>query len=200
MLNWAPSITFEEAFIVKQINPGKALCVALIMGAAMLTTTAMADPMQGGHSAYGMSRGMMGNYGENYSMGNPMMGGYGHSGAMGQEMMGQGMMGAYGMSPNMMGNPSLRPDLKLTAEQRNRIAKIREEVRRKHWDLMGKMQDEQAQMNEQYNANKRDDAAVSKSYRQISEFRHQMFDLSLSAESQIDAVLTPEQREKQKQD
>ena len=39
---------------------------------------------------------------------------------------------------------------------------------------------------------------MSKSYRKMSEFRHQMFDLSLSARKQIDAVLTKEQREKQR--
>ena len=42
---------------------------------------------------------------------------------------------------------------------------------------MGKMQDERSQMNEQYNADPRDDAALSKSYRKMSELRQQMFDL-----------------------
>jgi Spy/CpxP family protein refolding chaperone len=97
-----------------------------------------------------------------------------------------------------MGNYAPRADLNLTTEQRSKIGKIQESVRRKHWDLMGKMQDEQAQMNEQYNSDNRDDAAISKSFRKISEFRHEMFDLSLSAQSQIDAVLTKEQREKQR--
>jgi len=63
---------------------------------------------------------------------------------------------------------------------------------------MGQMQDEQAQMNEQYYSDNRDDAALSKSYRKMSELRHQMFDLSLSVQKQIDAVLTRQQREKQK--
>ena len=63
---------------------------------------------------------------------------------------------------------------------------------------MGKMQDEQSQMNEQYYSDQRDDATLSKSYRKMSDLRHQMFDLSLSAQTQIDAVLTKEQREKLK--
>ncbi|MEO8304815.1 MAG: Spy/CpxP family protein refolding chaperone, partial [Betaproteobacteria bacterium] len=66
----------------------------------------------------------------------------------------------------------------------------------KHWDLMGKMQDEQSQMNEQYDSNPRDDAALSKSFRNMSELRQQMFDLSLGARRQMDAVLTTEQRSK----
>lgn len=91
-----------------------------------------------------------------------------------------------------------RADLKLTAEQRGKIAKIQNDVRRKHLELMGKMQDEQAQMGEQYNSVQRDDAALSKSYRNMSELRHQMFDLSLSARKQNDAVPTRDQRDKVK--
>lgn len=63
---------------------------------------------------------------------------------------------------------------------------------------MGKLQDEQSQMNEQYYSDQHDDAALSKSYRNMSELRHQIFDLSLSARKQIDTVLTPEQRDKLK--
>lgn len=104
----------------------------------------------------------------------------------------------YGMGPGMMGSYANRSDLNLSAEQRSKIAKIQNDVRRKHWEIMGKMQDEQALMNEQYYSEQRDDAALSKSYRNMSELRHQMFDLSLSAQKQIDAVLTKEQRDKMK--
>ena len=51
-------------------------------------------------------------------------------------------------------------------------------------------------MNERDLSDQSSDAALSKSYRNISELRHQMFDLSLSARRQIDSVLTKEQREK----
>ena len=61
---------------------------------------------------------------------------------------------------------------------------------------MGKMQDGQSQMNERYNADPRDDAALSKSYRKMSELRQQMFESSLAARKQMDTVLTAEQREK----
>jgi Spy/CpxP family protein refolding chaperone len=61
---------------------------------------------------------------------------------------------------------------------------------------MGKMQEEQARMNDQYYSDDRDDAALSKDYRKMSELRHQMFDLSLSTRKQTDAVLTKEQRSK----
>jgi len=49
-----------------------------------------------------------------------------------------------------------------------------------------------------YTSDQRDDAALSESYRKISDLRHQMFDLSLSAQKEIDTVLTREQRDKMK--
>lgn len=142
---------------------------------------------------------MMGpGWGGGYGMGPGMMGpGYGPGYGYG---MGPGMMGSfgpdYGMSSGTMFGYGTRPDLNLSAEQRSKIAKIQNDVRRKHWEIMGKMQDEQALMNEQYYSDQRDDAALSKSYRKMSELRQQMFDLSLSAQKQIDAVLTKEQRDK----
>jgi len=146
-----------------------------------------------------MGAGMMGGNGPGYGMGPGMMGGYGAGHGMGPGMMGPGMMGSGMMGSGMMGGYALGPDLNLTTEQRSKIAKVQDDARRKQWDLMGKMHDERSQMNELYSSDKRDDAALSKSYRKMSELRNQMFDLSLSAQKQIDAMLTQEQRDKLKQ-
>ncbi|MEO8936134.1 MAG: Spy/CpxP family protein refolding chaperone [Burkholderiaceae bacterium] len=179
---------------MKCINFHKTFGTALLIGGALVAVSAMADPPQSADAPYGMGPGMM----DDDGMGRGMMGNYGSGYGMGRG----GMMGdyssGYGMGRGMMGGFAPGPDLNLTAEQRVKITSIREDLRRKHWDLMGKMQDEQALMNEQYNADKRDDAAISKTYLKMSEFRHQMFDLSLNAQSQIDAVLTKEQRDKRK--
>ena len=116
-----------------------------------------------------------------------------------QGAYGRGMMGGYGqgqdynMGPGMMGGYGPGSNLNLSAEQRSKIAKIQDDARHKQWALMGKMQDEQAQMNEQYYSDNRDDAALSKNYRKMSDLRHEMFDLSLSTQKQTDAVLTKEQ-------
>lgn len=184
---------------MKHINLRKMLSAALLAGGMVVGANALADPPQGTHGAgmmggYGSGDGMMSG-GPGYDMGPGMMGGYGSGYGMGPSMM-DGQSSGYGMGSSMMGGYGSRADLNLTAEQRGKIAKIQNDVRRKHWDLMGKMQDEQSQMNEQYESDQRDDAALSKSYRNISELRQQMFDLSLSARRQIDAVLTTEQREK----
>ena len=72
-------------------------------------------------------------------MGPDMMGSYGQAGP--------GMMGGfgpgYGMGPGMMGGYGTGADLNLSAERRIKITKIQDDVRRKHWELMGKMQDDQ---------------------------------------------------------
>ena len=172
---------------MKRMNLRNALSAGILVGATAVAASAVANPPQGNSGPdYGMGPGMMGGYGS----------GYGSGHGMGPGMMGYGS--GYGMGPGMMDGYASRADLNLTAEQRSKIAKIQNDVRRKHWDLMGKMQDEQAQMNEQYYSDQRDDAPLSKSYRNMSELRQQMFDLSLSARRQIDAVLTQEQRDKLK--
>ena len=169
---------------MKHMNLRKALGVCVLMGGTVVAAGASAYPPQGDFGPdYGMGPGMMGGQGSGYGTGRGMMSGQGSG---------------YGMGPGMMDGYASGADLNLTADQRSKISKIRNDVRRKHWDLMGKMQDEQAQMNEQYHSDQRDDAPLSKSYREMSELRQQMFDLSLSARRQIDAVLTQEQRAKLK--
>jgi len=169
---------------MKRTNLRKTLGAVLLIGGTMMAASAMAEQPQG---AYGHGYGMMGGYGpgygqgRGYNMGPGMMGGYGQG---------------YGMGPGMMGDYGPQSNVNLSAEQRGKIAKIQNEARRKQWELMGKMEDEQAQMNEQYYSDNRDDAALSKDYRKMSELRHQMFDLSLSTQKQTDAVLTKEQHAK----
>ena len=181
---------------MKRMNLRKTLSAALLIGGTIAATTALADPPQGAYGpGYGMGPGMMGGYGGGYGYGPGMMGGYGAGYDMGPGMMG-GYGAGYGMGPGTRGGYGPGSDLNLTAEQRSKIAKIQGDVRRKQWDMMGKIQEEQSQMNEQYDSDKRDDAALSKSYRKMSDLRHQMFELSLSAQKQIDAVLTKDQREK----
>jgi Spy/CpxP family protein refolding chaperone len=169
---------------MKRMSLHKTLSAAMLVGGTIFGASALADPPQGTFGPdYGMGRGMMGGYGAGYGMGPGMMGGQGYG---------------YGTDSGVMGGYLSRSDLNLTAEQRSKIATIQNDLRRKRWELMGKLEDEQSQMNEQYYSDQHDDAALSKSYRNMSELRHQIFDLSLSARKQIDAVLTPEQRDKLK--
>jgi Spy/CpxP family protein refolding chaperone len=167
---------------MKRMSLRTTLSAAILVGGTVVGASALADPPQGTFGPdYGMGPGMMGGYGAGYGMGPGMMGSRG-----------------YGTDSGVMGGYLSRSDLNLTTEQRSKIAKIQNDLRRKRWELMGKLQDEQSQMSEQYYSDQHDDVALSKSYRNMSELRHQIFDLSLSARKQIDAVLTPEQRDKLK--
>jgi len=163
---------------MKRMNFHKTLSAFVLIGGTLMAASAIADQPQG---AYG--HGMMGGYGQGYGMGPGMMGGYGQN-------------QRYGMGPGMMGDYGPQSNVNLSAEQRGKIAKIQQDARRKHWELMGKMQDEQARIAEQYYSDNRDDEALSKDYRKMLDLRHQMFDLSLSTQKQTDAVLTKEQHGK----
>lgn len=166
----------------------KSTLMALVTCLA-LTTSAYAQPAGGAGGGQGMGPGMMGGYGMGmmggYGMGPGMMGGYG---------MGPGMMGGYGMGPGMMGGPTqFIPDL--TNEQRNKIAEIQKEFRQKQWALMEKMH-EDAQPDPLYRDGKLDEQAARKAYETTANLHKQMFENSLEAQKRIDALLTPQQREK----
>ena len=141
---------------------------------------------------YGMGPGMMYGYGggsAGYGMGPGAMGGWG---GMGPGMMGGG---GYGMGPGMHGygyGPRFGggTPLNLTDEQRGKIDKIQQDLRSKQWDLMGKMQSEYAAR-----ANAADDAAAAKADDQITALQQQMLGNAASARKQMDALLTPEQRQ-----
>jgi Spy/CpxP family protein refolding chaperone len=122
-------------------------------------------------------------------MGPGMMGGYG---------MGPGMMGGYGMGPGMMGGYGMGPWglSDLSAGQRTQITKIRDETRKKNWELMGQMIEEQNRLSEFYDAPKRDSAAISNAHKKITELQRQMYESSADARKRMESVLTKEQREK----
>jgi Spy/CpxP family protein refolding chaperone len=139
-----------------------------------------------GYGYGGMGPGMMGG---GYGYGPGMMGGYG---------MGPGMMGGYGygMAPGMMGY-GIGPQIpSLSAAQQAKIAEIQDETRRKQWQWMGMMMDEQARLRDLYNMPKRDSAAIGKVYGKIGELQRQMFESSLDAHKRMEGVLTKEQLEK----
>jgi Spy/CpxP family protein refolding chaperone len=153
----------------------------MLVGGTIFGASA-SDPPQAFGPDYGMGRGMIGGYGAGYGTGPGMMGGQGYG---------------YGTDSGVMGGYLSRGDLNLTAEQRSKIATIQNDLRRKRWELMGKLQDEQSQMNEQYYSDQLDDAALSKSYRNMSELRHQILTCR-SAPGSRSTPCSPEQRDKLK--
>jgi Spy/CpxP family protein refolding chaperone len=116
---------------------------------------------------------------------------------------GPGMMGGYGYGPGMMGGygggRGFGPGggvaaLDLSSEQREKIAAIQEENRRKNWDAMGQLRSEQFKLGQMYNADKVDSAAVAEQQKKVDELRRQLLKSRLDARNQVAAILTPEQR------
>jgi Spy/CpxP family protein refolding chaperone len=145
----------------------------------------MREHWQTVHEGVGM---MGGGWGMGYGMGLGM-GGYGMGPGMGGYGMGHGMMGGgWGMGPQGLSD--------LTDEQRTQIAKIRDETRKKHWDLMGKMMDEQARLRDLYDAPKRDSDAIASGHKKISELQRRMYEDAADAHKRMESLLTKEQQEK----
>jgi len=89
--------------------------------------------------------------------------------------------------------------LDLSESQRSQVFKIQDELRRKNWALLGGSQDEQAKLRDAYFASgPRDRAAILAAYKRIGELRVQRIENALDAAESIEAVLTPQQRERLK--
>jgi len=188
-----------------------AAALAIAAGIASAQQQPQQPPPQSGYGpGYGMGPGMMGGYGPGAGAG--PRGGYGPGygpgyhgmGPGGGYGMGPGMMGGYGdgmgmggygdgMGPWMMGSLALRA-LGLTAAQEAQVNKISDELRRKNWDLLGKMQDEGAKLRDLYGSDKLDRSAITAAYKRLGDLRQARIENALEAQEKIEAVLTPDQR------
>lgn len=136
--------------------------------------------MGGGPGPGGWGPGMMGGYGAR-------QGGMGGMGAM-MGMMGIGGHGMMGMGPYYM--------LDLTEAQRVKIGQLQDEMRKKNWEVVGRMLDEQSRLRDLYAADKRDPAAIGKQSMKIADLRRQLIEASVDAHNRIEALLTKEQKER----
>jgi Spy/CpxP family protein refolding chaperone len=165
-----------------------------IAAATVLATSAWAQHAghgegQPGEKAAPGSSGMSGATMGPGMMGQGMMGG----GMMGGGMMGRGMMG-HGMGPGAM-----LEDLALSEEQQSKVEKIHDEMRQKHWELMGRMMQEGNQMRDAFGAKGVDRAAAERAFKRMNELREQMFAARLDAHAKVEGLLAPEQRAKLRQ-
>ena len=135
--------------------------------------------MMGGGPGYGPGRGYGpggGGYGPGYG---PRGGGYGPGAGCGAG----GPLGA----------------LKLTDSQLEKIQAIQEENRQKSWAVMGQMRTEMFKLRRLYYADSADTNAVVDQQKKVDELRRQMLKLRLESRKQVEAILTPEQREQFRQ-
>lgn len=161
------------------------LIAAAVIGAGVAGLTAADD------QARWLGPMMGGGYGGPGMMGPGMMGGY--SPEMVGDGYGPGMMGG-GYGPGMMGILGGLPSVTLDNKQRSQANAIQDELRRKRWELMGRMQDEEASLRDLYDADKRDPKAIGAAYQRIFDLRRQMIEATVAAHNRIEALLTPEQR------
>lgn len=167
--------------------------------AALALVTTAAVPAAGAQTPeddYGtgmMGPGMMSGYsGMRHGMG--MMG----SGMMGPGMMGPGM-GMMGMGPGM-GMMGAFYALDLNDEQQKKLTQIQDGLRKQHWELMGKIQDEYAKLRDLYAADTRDPAAIGAQAQRIFDLRRQMIESSVDAGNRMEGVLTAEQKAQLRKD
>lgn len=121
----------------------------------------------------------------------PMMG-------SGMGMMGGGMgPGSCGMMGNGMGMAGSGSfgKLDLTAEQRSKINKIQDDLRRQHWAVMGKIMDEQAKLRDLYAEDLLDAKKITAVSDAIHTLRKQMIESQIDAVNRMRDILTKEQRE-----
>lgn len=124
---------------------------------------------------------------------------------------GPGMMGGYGGGPGYGRGPGFGPGgrglgpggglaaLDLSSEQREKIAAIQEENRKKNWDKMGQMRSEQFRLRRLYSAEKLDPAAIAEQQKKVDDLRRQMIQSRAESHNQVLSVLTPEQRKQVRQ-
>ncbi|MDZ4075828.1 MAG: Spy/CpxP family protein refolding chaperone [Hylemonella sp.] len=156
---------------------------------------AQAQPARSESPREGYGPGMMGGYGGpgQGPYGPGMMRGQGQTYGYGPGMMGGGMMGGGGMIGGMGLGPLQALDL--NEQQQTRINQIRDETRRKNWDTMGKLMDEQARLRDLFAAEKRDPAAIGKQSMKMADLRRQMLEASIESHNRIEALLSKEQKD-----
>ena len=152
----------------------------------------MGPGMMGGYGRWGMGPGMTGGYG-GWGTGPGMMGGYGRWG------MGPGVMGGYGgwgMGLGMLRGYGMGPlwNLDLSGDQRAKIEKIADDLRRKHWAIMGQVMEEESKLRDLYATEQPDPKKVGEAYARIAKLRQEMLEAHVKANNDAEALLTKDQR------
>jgi len=145
---------------------------------------------RGPGGGYGWGPGMMGGgYDAGPGWGWGPRGGGGPGSGYGPRGGGPG----WGYGPRGGGGPLAALDL--TEEQSRKIAVLREENRRKNWDVMGNMRTEQFKLRQMLFTDKPDPEAVAEQQKKVDDLRRQMIKSRVESRNQIAGILTPEQRQ-----
>ncbi len=107
-----------------------------------------------------------------------------------------GMMDGYNRGMMGLGPISM---LDLTPDQRSKLNKIRYDLRKQHWAIMGKIIDEQAKLSDLYAADKPDPKKIGAVYGGIFDLRRQMIETQIDAMNRAKDILNKDQLNKLKQ-
>ncbi len=88
--------------------------------------------------------------------------------------------------------------LGLSDEQKEQLRDIQHKLRKKHWELMGQMIDEQAALQKAHAGDRPDPATVGAVYGRMFDLKRQMIEARLAAKNSSKDVLTEEQRAQMK--
>jgi Spy/CpxP family protein refolding chaperone len=111
------------------------------------------------------------------------------------------MMGGQGMEPGMMGpcmmgvQAMMQPGPSLSDEQRARIDEIRTDACKKQLDLARQLRSARRKLEALYDMDKPDHAATRSEREKIQDLRLQVMQDSMTAQNEIDDVLTDKQWE-----
>jgi len=157
----------------------------MLLNLIVIPLQVQADPggMWGGRDWGNSDCGMMG---PGMMMGSGM--GFGGMG-MGYMMGGNRMMGMPGM---MMGGFAM---LDLSEKQTDQIGDIQTKLQKEHWQLMGKMIDEQANMRKTWSGVKSDPKKVGAAYAKLFDLQRQAIEARVEAMNKMYDTLTDKQRE-----
>lgn len=163
------------------------LIAVLGAGASVVLAHGTGQMTGSGHGGYAMGpMGMMDMMaGAGMMSGSHRMGGMGHMG-----MMHRGP-GTMGIGPLGM--------LDLSDEQRTTIRKLQNDLRKRHWNTMGQIMDEQSELRELFAGEQHDPKAIGAVYGKIFDYRRQMIEEKIEAMNRMRAILTEEQQKRLKQ-
>lgn len=112
---------------------------------------------------------------------------------MGMGGMRGGMMAEMGM---MGPGPMMGMGMQLSREQQAQMRRIQRDLRRQHWDTLGKLMEAREEMRERLAAENPDPKAVGETHARIAELKRPLIEARIKAMNDMRALLTEEQRER----
>ncbi len=89
--------------------------------------------------------------------------------------------------------------IELSDEQRSQLNSIGDELRKRHWEIMGPMMEEWSVLRDLWQAKEHDPKAIGAAYGRLFDLRRQMIEAAIEANNRRRSLLSDEQREQLKQ-